>query len=156
MERRYFQLPEGYVNIDDTALYFTRSGNWQDALAAPERSRQQGPAHAGRRVIGVVLILLGGSFLLFGRMSRALDNGSMMVALALSAFGAYSLYRALRHDLGPVFRIPFARIIAVDATPEGPLTIRFLNGDGKEDRVALKLPAEALPLIMEGFARSRR
>lgn len=155
MERRHFQLPEGYLNIDDEALYFTRSGNWQEALSAPERSRTQGPAHAGRRVIGVVLIVLGGMFLLFGRMSRALDNGSMVVALAISAFGVYSLYRALRHDFSPVHRIPFSKILSVDGPSEGAFIIRFVNGEGKEDQVVLKLPVEAVPVVLEGFARSR-
>ncbi len=156
MERRFFQLEEGYLNIDDEALYFTRSGNWQEALSAPERSRTQGPSHAGRRVIGVVLIVLGGMFLLFGRMSRAMDNGSMVLSLAISAFGVYSLYRAFRHDFSPVHRIPFSKILSVDGPSERVLSIRFLNGDGKEDQVALKLPVEAEALVREGFARSRR
>ncbi|MBL0035488.1 MAG: hypothetical protein IPP26_06905 [Flavobacteriales bacterium] len=155
MERRYFQLEQGYLNVDEQGLYFTRSGNWQEALAARERSMKQGPAHAGRLVIGIVIILIGGLFLLFGHMSDASDTGSTLVALALSAFGVFSLYRALRHDFGPVFRVPFSKIIALEGPADERLTIRFVNGDAKEDQVSFKVPIEAVPFVLEGLALAR-
>lgn len=155
MQRRYFQLEAGYLNVDEQALYFTRSGNWQEALAARERSAKQGPAHAGRLVIGIVIILIGGLFLLFGHMSGASDAASTLVALALSAFGVFSLYRALRHDFGPVFRVPFSKVIAIEGPTDERLTVRFMNSDAKEDEVSFKAPLEAVPFVLEGLARSR-
>lgn len=155
MERSYFQLDQGYLNVDEHTLYFTRSGNWQEALAAGERTTKPGPTHTGRLVIGIVIMLIGGSFLLFGHISHASDAGSTLVALALTAFGIYSLYRALRHDFGPVFRIPFAKITAIEGPADASLTIRFVNGDAKEDQVSFKAPIDAVPIILEGLARSR-
>ncbi|MCC7502766.1 MAG: hypothetical protein IT229_09570 [Flavobacteriales bacterium] len=154
MERRYFQLEQGYLNVDKHALYFTRSGNWQEALEARERSAKQGPAHAGRLVIGIVIILIGGLFMLFGHMSHMSDTGSTLVALALSAFGVFSLYRALRHDFGPVLRIPFNKVIAIEGPADERLTVRFMNGDAKEDQISFKAPIEAVPFVLEGLARS--
>jgi hypothetical protein len=154
VERRYFQLEQGYLHVDTLGLVMTRSGNWQEAEAATERSRKKAPGQAGRRVIGLVIILIGGLFLLFGRMSRASDNGSTVIALGLTAFGVYSLYRSLRHEFSPVYRIPFARMLAVEGA-EGLLTVRFLNGDQQEEQVALTVPIDAVPVVLEAYRASR-
>jgi len=39
MDRQHFKLAQGYLNIDAEALTFTRSGNWQEAENAKERSK---------------------------------------------------------------------------------------------------------------------
>jgi hypothetical protein len=154
MERRYFQLAQGYLHVDAKGLILTRSGNWQEAEAATERSRKQAPGQAGRCVIGIVIIVIGGLFLLFGRMSHASDDSSTIIALGLTAFGIYSLYRSLRHEFSPVFRIPFARMLSVEGA-EGQLTVRFLNGDLKEEQLALTVPIEAVPVVLEAYHLAR-
>lgn len=53
MERRHFELDRGYLNLDEHALYFTRSGNWQDALGTPELCRGFSPRRMVHALFGL-------------------------------------------------------------------------------------------------------
>jgi hypothetical protein len=102
-----------------------------------------------------MIILLGGLMHLAAEVNHATTTASTVIVLALGALGTYSLYRSLRHDMGPVFRIPYTRIRALEDPGDGMLTIRFLDRELKEDQVTVRAPEQALLMIREGLDRSR-
>jgi len=152
MERRHFELERGYLNIDADGLAFTRSGNWQHAREAPERSRQQRPRQDMGRILGYLLILSGGLF--SGLMKVGHAAVSVPLTIGLIGLGAFKLYRALRHDLAPEFRIPFPLISELQVA-DGRLTVHFLNGDMEEDQHSVIAPPEATSMARNALAASR-
>ncbi len=154
MERRYFKLERGYLNIDAEAMIFTRSGNWQEAASAKERMGWANVGRSLRLVTGFGLILIGGVFLSVGELRHALHEGSIVLAVGLAGFGAYKMYQLLNDDLGHRFRIPFAKVTGM-SIEKGLLTVCFLNGAFKEDTVHVKVRPEAA-LFAETTWRSTR
>lgn len=153
MERRYFELERGYLNIDENGLAFTRSGNWQHATEAPERSKLQRPRRQVSQVIGSLLILVGG--ILSGLFESQHAEVSIPLAVGLIGLGIYRFYRIFRHDMAPEFRIPFRNLRSVEAK-EGRLTVFFVNGDLEEDRFSVTAPLAAISAVEMAFTDSRR
>ncbi len=152
MERRHFQLDEGYLNIDDKGLYLAPSGNWQEALANPERTVKGRIKRSVYGLFGLVLIMTRGA-LEFAHVSTNMANG-LVLSIGLAGAGVLLLLHRFRHDLAPAYRIPFAKVRSLDVN-EGCITVHFVNGDHREDRVNLKVPDQALMMIQEGLERSR-
>ena len=142
MDRQHFKLTQGYLNIDATALVFTRSGNWQEAEGAQERTAADKPGRALRLLTGTVLVLAGGVFLSLGKFRDAGGGGSIALALGLMGLGLFRMYGRLRDDFGPVFRVPFAKVTRLEYADDH-LVIDFLNGAFKEDRVRIRATVDA-------------
>lgn len=152
MERRHFELERGYLNIDEHGLAFTRSGNWQHAREAPERSPRQRPRRDVHQLAGYALMLLGGLF--SGLMKAGRSEVTIPLAIGLIGLGAFKLYRALRHDLAPEFRIPFSKIHEL-TDADGRLTVRFLDVDLAEDEHCVGAPPEARTMAVDAWNTSR-
>ncbi|MCB9183576.1 MAG: hypothetical protein H6591_06620 [Flavobacteriales bacterium] len=154
MERRYFKLNQGYLNIDAEALMFTRSGNWQEAANTEERTTKLTAGRTLRLTTGIGLILVGGLFLSLGELRHTLREGSFILAIGLGGFGMYKMYQLLNDDMGRSFRIPFAKLTALTCDEEH-LDISFLNGAFKEERMRVKAPAEACRFAESAWKDSR-
>ena len=153
MERRFFELEQGYLNIDDNGLYFTRSGNWQNALAAPERTASQAPQRTFRTIIGWALMAFGVLFdVLHMSRSRPVNIALMLGFIGL---GLYALYQNLRHDLVTDHQIPFRKVLGMEQDGER-ITLRYMDGDGKERMHHFRAPDEALTLIRSQLALDKR
>ena len=153
MERRHFELERGYLNIDADGLYLSPSGNLQEARAMPERSRTNRTRRTAYGLFG--LLLIGTRALLeVLHVDTARANG-LVLALGLAGAGVLVLAHRFRHDLAPAFRIPFAKVRALEAEGDR-LTVHFVNGDDREDRHTLVAPAEAIALARAAFDASRR
>lgn len=144
MERRYFELDRGYLNIDEHALYFTRSGNWQDALGTPELSNGFAPRRTLHALFGFLLIGARAFFELLHLPTRG-PQGLLLTA-GLAGLGVLVLFHTFRHDLAPSYRIPRSKLLAVTTTEQGT-TLRFLDGAMKERNVTVKLPPAALEIM---------
>lgn len=142
MDRQHFKLAQGYLNIDASALIFTRSGNWQEAEGAKERSPKQRAGNLPRIVMGCALVIGGGLFFSLGKLRSATSGGSIVLALGLIGFGIFKMYKLLNDDFGPVFRIPFAKVTRVKYMDDH-LTVDFLNAAFKEDQVRVKATLDA-------------
>jgi hypothetical protein len=138
MERRHFKLEKGYLNVDTEAITFTRSGNWAEAAAAPERSARVSVGHAVRMILGIALVITGMAFYAM----KGLNSGgeiAFLVATAGAGFGLYKFGNALRDDFARAFRIPYAKVRSMYLDDDG-LVIAFIDGRWKEDEVKVHLP----------------
>lgn len=150
MERCYFKLAEGYLNITEEALIFNRSGNWQEAADVPERTAVSRMTHWIGLLIGAVLVLIGGLL----HMAHVNTAGSFMFTLGLAGVSALAMYKKVRDDFAHHFRIPFQKMRALRYT-DGALTVDFLNGRLKEDHVQIPVSHEAGAAALAFFERSR-
>ena len=144
MQRRHFELERGYLNIDDEALYFTRSGNWQEAKATQELTAKARPGKTLHQLFGVALMLVAGAFNLL----RSDDHGpvNLLFSIGVAGLGMRVLYHALRHDLAPNFRIPWSKLVSATSEGQGTL-LRWQDGDGKDRTRRIRLPRDAEELI---------
>ena len=153
MERRFFELEKGFLNIDGHGLYFTRSGNWQNALAAPEKTASQGSQRTFRTFIGWALMAFGVLFDLL-QMSRSRPV-TIALMLGFIGLGLYALYQNLRHDLVSDLCIPFRKVLGMEQDGDRTL-LHYVDGDGKERVHRFRAPAEALTLIRSQLAADKR
>jgi|SRR5436190_23170549 len=142
MQRQHFKLARGYLNIDAEALIFTRSGNWQEAESARERTHAKRAGGAFRWVTGAVLVVVGGLFLSMGELHSVTGDGSIVLAFGLMGLALFHMYNRLRDDFGPVFRIPFAKVTSLAYTDDH-LEVNFLNEVFKEDRIRVRMTVDA-------------
>jgi hypothetical protein len=152
MERRYFELDRGYLNINEHALYFTRSGNWQDALATPELRGRFSPRRTIHLLFGG---LLTGARALFEVLHLPTHGPEgLLLTAGLAGLGVLVLLRGFRHDLAPIYHIPSSKLLAVSTT-ERDTTLRFLDGAMKERKMTVKLPPEALEIMATWLEHGR-
>jgi len=112
MERRHFELEQGYLNLNVEALMFTRSGNWQDAARTRERKAGAAPGRLARNTVGIMLLLLGGGFFAGGKL-RGSDPFPLFGPVLLG-LGICSFFGKVQHDFAPSFRIPFSKVLGLD------------------------------------------
>ena len=153
-ERRYFKLPTGYMHVDGRGIAFTRSGNWEEAVAAKERVSRASVGRIVRVVVGIGLILVG---LVFYAMKglRASTGMAFVIAAAGAAFGVYKLLNSVKDDLAESFAIPFAKVRSLEPTGRG-LRIKFVNGGWKEDEVNVQLPEAEATWVQAAWASQCR
>lgn len=144
MERRHFELDRGYLNLDEHALYFTRSGNWQDALGTPELCRGFSPRRTLHVLFGFLLIGARAFFELLHLPTRGPEG--LLLTAGLAGLGVLVLYHTFRHDLAPSYRIPRRKLLSANTTEQGT-TLQFLDGTMQERNVTVKLPSAALEII---------
>lgn len=154
MSERYFPHDHGYVHLMTDRVVFTRSGNWQEAREAPERRSRSKSAHTGRIIIGALLILAGGVFLKGGHaLGRARELGPVLT-FGLIGLGVLGLYSGLRRDFGPLYSVPYSRIIAVEPDKAG-FSMRFLNGELKQDSQSITCPEEVTAAVVQALREDR-
>jgi len=154
MDRQHFKLAQGYLNIDAEALTFTRSGNWQEAENAKERSKVEKSGQVFRVVMGALLVVAGGLFLSMGSLRSAAGAGSILLVLGVMGLGFFHMYNTLRDDFGPVFRIPFAKVTSLNYAGDH-LEVHFLNAAFKQDQVRIKMSIDAGVMAETAWRQSR-
>jgi hypothetical protein len=153
MERHFFELEKGYLNVDEKGLYFTGSGNWQNALASPERTAAQAPRRTFRFFFGLALMAWGATFEIFQFLSSGPANFTLMAGLL--GLGLFTMYRILRHDFVTDHHIPFHKVLGMEQDGDRT-TLRYVDGDGKERVHRFRAPADALTLIRSQLAADKR
>jgi len=148
MERRHFELERGYLNIDGEALYFTRSGNWQEALGTKELSGSHTPRRTLHVIFGFLLIGARAFFDLLDLPSRGPEG--LLLTAGLAGLGVLVLYHTLRHDLAPAYRIPWSKLSSAASEGQGTV-LRWQDGDGKDRTRLVRLPTDAVEMIHAGF-----
>ena len=135
--KNWFSYEFGYVNLDAGNLYLTNSGNWSETVNLDERSRQTShkPSFRIRGMkLYFILCLAGIGFLLL----RSLINDGRGIKLVfLACAGVFFLYRYLRTEMGPRFRIPLNKITSIEISGNN-IRIAFLDKEGGTDHINLK------------------
>ena len=153
MPRSYHKHAHGFINLMDDRVCFTRSGNWQEAEQAPERTAGKTALHGVHVAIGAALVLGGG--LVIGLNESSHFGYSFMLTVGLIGLGCFKLYNELRFDFGPSFHVPFPKVKAIEPTHDG-FVLRFLNGALQEDFIKIGTSPEALQDLQARLEASRR
>ncbi len=148
--RQHFKIAQGYLNVDEAAVIFTRSGNWTEAAHAPELDRTVRSKHTLRLSIGLALIALGDTFLAAKTLRAAWGTGSVLLIIGALGLGLYAMYDRLRDDLGGHYRIPFRKVIAMTYVDEH-LDIRFLDGAMRERRMRTPMDPGAALFVLNAW-----
>ncbi len=146
--KNHFKHATGYLNIDDSAVYFTISGNWEETKKLNEKTNGIPVKQVFKNMVIVLIVsVLLGALLVYAFLK--VDAGGIAVVGLISVpFTVYKILTYFQADLALKFYIPLKKIIQYRFS-EGntQLTIRFYNQEGKEEEI------EVTGLEMEYHAR---
>jgi len=146
----WFKYGSGFINIDETHIYLTRSGNWTETEQLTEKIFSS-TFNDRVRTAGIAVLLLAVAAFMVMLMINGIDNGDfpIMTLVGIGLF-LYTLYRYFQRDIGPTFKIPFSKIQQIDIH-ENWFAIDFMNGYDKPDRVEFEEVEEKGIEIMRVF-----
>ncbi|WP_375562027.1 hypothetical protein ACE193_05625 [Bernardetia sp. OM2101] len=131
--QRHFKYSKGYVNIDDTNIYLTETGNWSETKELSEKMSNQLFRRYGNAIaiLGVCLVIaLGGVFAFIS--SQKIRIGGVISVIAVLFF----FYQAVSSKMGYKFYIPKEKIIKV-SSHKNILFLKFKNASEKEEIVRI-------------------
>ena len=138
--KHYFKYASGYINIDSENLFMTNSGNWQETHELQEKSNKTAASNNGRvfrmkayvyTSFGLIGIFIAGLF------TRNTDPTiGTFIVLGLLGILAYFLFEYFKRDFGKRYKIPLAKITAIEPYEKG-LRLHFLNAAGQPDMEVL-------------------
>lgn len=137
--KNHFKHETGYMNIDESNIYFTISGNWQETKTLEEKSVVRSVKNFPKMVfVLIVMIIL--LILIFIYVMMKINSGGIAVFGLISIpLLTYKVITYLRADMSLKFYIPFYRIIDYNFSEDSTgLTIQFYNKDEKVDLVKIK------------------
>lgn len=121
--RTWFQYEYGFVNIDDTNIYLTNTGNWSDIRVLKELNYTTSKAQNTSVKVGLIIITLFFTLLiLFNVLSAKFSLG----LFALSVVAVISTYRYMRTEIGAQFKIPTDKLLKVEREDKDAV-LTFLN-----------------------------
>lgn len=130
--KHYFKYGSGYVNIDEENLYLTNSGNWQETRELKEKSRAT-IAENDRRIgkmKGFVYTVFGAiAVLIYSMVENKTISISIFIGMGVLA---YQVLQYFKSDFGSRYKIPLAKIEAVERHDKG-LKIIFRNENNEPD-----------------------
>lgn len=122
----WFPYKYGYVNIDEENVYFTSSGNWQDALALKQLAPIEPKKNTFNQAKPIILVLVYGLFSLTAASNFSGSTPAQVIAFGLAVLSTYFLYRKFRRDTGPQFRIPLEGIEKIEFQDDSA-TVSFIR-----------------------------
>lgn len=132
--REWFKYSQGYVNIDDDSVYFTKTGNWSEVGGLEEKNAEnfkQQDQSSKIKVISYFSIVA--IIFLFGLYAGGvtLTVVIIMVAVAIAA------YKYMIPEFGASFKIPKSKIEKVTVENE-EIQISFVDQDGDHSQKTLR------------------
>jgi hypothetical protein len=122
--KTYHKYRNGYINIDDTNIYLTSTGNWSEVETLSEKKVGKSTKRIGK-IIGMYILLAFVSTVvicIFASSERQLLF--KLFSLAGGIFGVIKLYHYFNTETGERFYIPKSKVIRI--TPEkNNFTIEF-------------------------------
>lgn len=130
--KQFFKYEKGFVNINETDLFLTKSGNWSETDTIFEKSSKTKSQNSIKKVktYSFYAMLVSFSLLLFYNISKT-NNSKLMLLLGIGLL-IISSYSYIKSGSGSQYKIPLSKIIKMEYTFKS-LKIYFKNEEGKED-----------------------
>ncbi len=138
----------GFVNFDDSTLYFSSTGNWSDTLELGEfnegRTKRSSSAERFKSISYLAVLAIAVILFLWAMGFHSL-NFSAVIGIA---WFSYSAYHYMSTGLSGEFKIPYANItrLEIDSSVS---KITFLDYYGNEAIQEIKLDKKGLNLFFE-------
>ncbi len=127
--QRHFKYSKGYINIDDTTIYLTETGNWSETKMLSEKMSNQLFRRYGNAIailLFSLMIALIGIFVFIS--SPKFRIGGIIGIIAVLFF----FYQAVSSKMGYKFYIPKEKVIKV-SSHKNILFLKFKNASQKEE-----------------------
>jgi len=131
--QRHFKYSKGYINIDDTTIFLTETGNWSETKGLSEKKSNQLVRRYGNAIailIVSLVIALVGIFLFIS--SQKFRVGGVVGIIAVLFF----FYQAVSSKMGYKFYVPKEKVIKV-SSHKNILFLKFKNASDKEEIVRI-------------------
>jgi hypothetical protein len=134
--KTFHKYGNGYINIDDSMIYLTSTGNWSEIETLTEKTIGKNTKKTGKIIsisifFGVLCILLLVFFL-----STKNSIPFKLFVLASGIIGIAKLKDYFSTETGERFYIPKSKVICI--TPdENNLTIEFKSVSGEPDMILI-------------------
>lgn len=146
MERRVIKLPTGYLNVDEGAITFTRSGNWGEAASVKERTAAITIGTTVRVVLGALLLALVFLAGVVKADARGSGDSTAIFALVLACVTTWIFFRKLKDGFLSSFRIPLSKVRTV-RYERNEVVVEFVNAAWKDDVARARVSAEEFTFI---------
>ncbi len=131
----YFKYQFGYINIDDTNLYMTSSGNWSEIKELTEKTNKSKLNNRTRVLTNWIFIIFVIGGLGIAYLSGILKGQPGLFALIGTPILVYYFYKYLQRDLGNKYSIPIFKITKIEFSNENKdALIYFLDGDHNNNK----------------------
>ena len=116
--KEWFKYEYGFINVDDDNVYLTSTGNWSETKNMEEKSDASIRKHVVKKWINI--LYLGGWFIVFisfliAFYTKSTDLNHAYWRLPLALIGlALIMYKHLRKDMGPKYKIPISKIKKIE------------------------------------------
>jgi hypothetical protein len=145
MEKRYFVLKKGYLNIDEKFFYFTDHGNWEtceilEETENPKLTFQYIATYLFEILMTVIVITIF-MFLLFGTFEFAFGIVFFMILIFQFFHQRYKISQ---------FKIPIHKLERLQLASD-KLTVRFANVKNEQIAHHVKLNDEAESIDLKKY-----
>lgn len=136
MKKYYFKYKLGYINIDSTNLYLTKTGNWFEINHLKENSKTKKKLNREKFEISksyYYVILLISAFLLI-----LTERKNILVNFLVAGFNLIFFFlKYFNNEAIPNFKIPIHKILNYRLL-NNDVELFFRNGINQEDYIILK------------------
>lgn len=129
--KQFFKYEKGFININETDLYLTKTGNWSEIDLIEEKSFKSKSQNTIKKVktYSFYAMLVSFSLLLFINIYRADNKILLTTAIILLIVSSFNYIKV---GSGSQYKIPLSKIDKMDYSFKS-LKIYFKNKEGKED-----------------------
>lgn len=129
--KQFFKYEKGFININETDLFLTKTGNWSEIDSIQEKSFKSKSQNTIKKVktYSFYAMLVSFSLLLFINIYRA-DNKILLITAIILLI--VSSFNYIKVGSGSQYKIPLSKIDKMDYSFKS-LKIYFKNKEGKED-----------------------
>ncbi|WP_445722744.1 hypothetical protein [Flavobacterium sp.] len=129
--KQFFKYEKGFININETDLFLTKTGNWSETDSIVEKSFKSKSQNTIKKVktYSFYAMLVSFSLLLFINIYRADNKILLTTAIILLIVSSFNYIKV---GSGSQYKIPLSKIDKMDYSFKS-LKIYFKNKEGKED-----------------------
>ena len=135
--KHYFKYRDGYINVNETDLYLTTTGNWSETHKLVEKSHLSEMNNSNRvtyKYFSWIVIYVVILYLLY----KFTGGEQLIIAAIIAAAHFFLIVQRFRRDFGLRYRIPLSKITAIEIQNDLDITIHFTNLESKPDFQELK------------------
>lgn len=138
--KKYFKHRFGYVNVDESNLYLTKTGNWGEVKQLNEKpSRKASKTTTFGTIVGLLIVFVIVFVNVYFINDLIESFGLLISSILIVSYILLIGYLRLRDKYGPTFLIPFDKIRGMDMIDESMLEIKFLDEANRESSQLIRI-----------------